>query len=132
MGKEVREYVALQLRSAASEYAEMWGNVAKACRAFCVCRASFYRRKPADDAEGVAGLKRKRPIAKNHPNRIPDETIQKVLELRTKRPLGPQRIVWYMDRYHGIRTGFQSVYRILVRHGLNRLPHKADRRSSCR
>lgn len=129
MRQEAREYVRLQLRVAAFEYAEKWGNVAKACRAFGICRASFYRWKPAFEAEGVAGLKRKRPIARNHPNRISDQTVRKVLELRTKYHLGPQRIVWYMDRYHGIRIGFSSVYRILVRHGLNRLPDKADRRA---
>ena len=129
MRREVRKYVGLQLRIAAFEYAGKWGNVAKACRAFGVCRASYYRWKPAYDAEGEAGLKRKKPIAKNHPNRIPNQTVEKVLELRITYHLGPQRIVWYMDRYHGIHIGFSSVYRILVRNGLNRLPDKADRRA---
>lgn len=64
MRQEAREYVQLQLRIAAFEYAEKWGNVAKACRAFGVCRASYYRLKPAFEAEGIAGLKRKKPIAR--------------------------------------------------------------------
>jgi len=34
-----------------------------------------------------------------------------------------------MERYHGIRIAFSSVYRILVRNGLRRLPHKASRRA---
>lgn len=129
MKQNAREYVHPQLRIAAFEYAEKWGNVAKACPAFGVCRASYYRWKPAFEAKGIAGLKRNRPIARNHPNKISDYTVQKVLELRTKYQLGPQRIVWYMNRYHGARIGFSSVYRILVRHGLNRLPDKADRRA---
>ncbi len=56
-------------------------------------------------------------------------TIEKVLHLRTKYLLGPQRIVWYLERYHDIKISFGSVYRILVRNGLNRLPQKADRRA---
>ena len=93
MSKEAREYVGLQLRIAAFEYAKKWGNVARACRAFGVPRASYYRWKPAFDAEGEAGLIRKKPIARNHPNKISPEKVEKVLELRTKYHLGPQRIV---------------------------------------
>lgn len=129
MSKEAREYWDLKRRLAVFEYAKKWGNVAKACRAFGMPRASYYRWKKAFDVEGEAGLVRKRPIARNHPNRISEETVGKVLELRTKYHLGPQRIVWYMERYHGIRIGFSSVYRILVRHGLRRLPKEVGRRA---
>jgi transposase InsO family protein len=34
-----------------------------------------------------------------------------------------------MQRYHGIRISFSSVYRILVRNGLRRLPNKVGRRA---
>lgn len=129
MNKEAREYLDLQRRLATFKYAEAWGNVAKACRAFAVPRASYYLWKKAYDAEGVAGLVRKRPIARRHPKAIPQETIDKVLELRTGYHLGPQRIVWYMERYHGIRIAFSSVYRILVRHGLRRFPNRVGCRA---
>lgn len=134
MSKETREYFELQRRLAAFRYAKEWNNVARACRTFAVPRASFYKWKKAYDAEGEAGLVRKRPIARKHLRAIPQETIDKVLELRTGYHLGPQRIVWYMERYHGIRIAFSSVYRILVRHGVSRLPSRAGCRAlhTCR
>ena len=36
-----------------------------------------------------------------------------------------QRIVWYMRRYHGLRISQTSVYRILIRNGLRKLPNNA-------
>lgn len=78
--------------------------------------------------EGEAGLKQRKPIAKDHPRRIPEATVEKVLELRGTYHLGPQRIVWYLDRYHGIKIAFSSVYRILVRNGARRLPNTVSRR----
>ncbi len=100
MSTAAREYCRLQGKLAAIQYAEAWGNVRKACRTFGVSRAGFYRWKKIYDAEGEAGLKQRKPIAKDHPRRIPQATIEKVLELRTKYHLGPQRIVWYLERYH--------------------------------
>jgi len=129
MNKEARDYLNLQRRLAVFKYAEAWGNVARACRAFAMPRASYYKWKKAYDTEGEAGLVRKRPIAKKHPRAIAKESVNKVLELRTKLHLGPQRIVWYMERYHGIRIAFSSVYRILVRHGVNRFPNRVGCRS---
>lgn len=48
--------------------------------------------------------------------------MEKVLYLRRKYHLGPIRIVWYLVRYHEIKISDASVYRILRRNGLNRLP----------
>ncbi len=128
MNKEVRDYCRFERKLAAIEYAKTWNNVSRACRTFCVSRAAFYRWKKVYDVEGVAGLKQRKPIAKDHPRRIPDTTIEKVLELRRTYHLGPQRIVWYLDRYHGITIAFSSVYRILVRNGERRLPSTVSRR----
>ncbi len=101
--------------------------MSRACRAFGVSRGAYYRWREAYAELGIEGLKRRKPIAKNHPRRIPETTIAKVLETRQSYRLGPQRIVWYLERYHGIRIAFSSVYRILVRHGVRRLPSKSDR-----
>jgi transposase InsO family protein len=111
------------------EYAEKWGNVSRACRTFNVSRVSFYRWKKRFEKDGREGLRSRTPLAKDHPRRIPRETVQKVLELRRTYELGPQRLVWYMERYHDTKISFGSVYRILVRHGVNRLPQKARQRT---
>ena len=129
MNKEAREHLNLQRRQAVFKYAEAWENVARACRVFAMPRASYYKFKKAYDAEGEAGLVRKRPIAKKHPRAIAKETVNKVLELRTKFHLGPQRIVWYMERHYGIRVAFSSVYRILLRHRVNRFPNRVGYRA---
>ena len=42
--------------------------------------------------------------------------------MRRRYHLWPIRIVWYLERYHGIRVSDAGVYRILRRNGLNRLP----------
>ena len=84
MSKEAREYWALQRRLAVFEYAKKWGNATKACRAFCMPRATYYRWKKAFDTEGAAGLIRKKPIARNHPNKIPDSTVIRSGESRRR------------------------------------------------
>ena len=109
MYKEARDYLEFQKRVATFKYAATWGNVAKACRVFAVPRASYYMWKKAYDAEGEDGLVRKRPIARKHLRAIPQETVDKVLELCIGYHLGPQRIVWYLERYRGIRIAFTSV-----------------------
>ena len=106
MNKEARACCLLQRKIAAIEYAEKWRNVSKACRTFQVSRAGFYRWKKRYDEHGEDGLKLRKPIAKDHPRRIPEATVQKVLELRRS-----------------------SVYRILVRNGVNRLPKHVGRRA---
>jgi len=129
MSEVLRAEWRLERKLATLEYAEQWGNVPRACRAFAVSRGAYYRWREVYAELGVEGLKRRKPIAKDHPRRIPETTIAKVLELRQSYRLGPQRIVWYLERYHGIRIAFSSVYRILVRNGVRRLPNKSDRRA---
>jgi len=103
-------------------HAETIGSVAKTCRYFGIGRASFYRWKTAYRERGVAGLVNARSVPHRHPNKTPPEVAEKVLHLRRKYHLGPIRIVWYLDRYHGIKISDAGVYRILKRNGLNRLP----------
>lgn len=98
------------------------GNVCQTCRYFGIARASFYRWRDAFLQHGEAGLANARPVPRSHPNQTPHEVVEKVLHLRRKYHLGPIRIVWYLERYHGITISDAGVYRILKRNGLNRLP----------
>ena len=61
--------------------------------------------------------------------RSPPEIVEKVLHLRRTCQLGPIRIVWYLEGYHGIKISDAGVYRILRRNGLNRLPNRVGRRA---
>ena len=133
MREEVRKAVKVELRRrqklAVLTYARLCGNAAKACREFEVPSSSFYEWKKAFELNGMEGLVRKKPIPKSHPKKIPEEVAQKVLHLRRTYQLGPERIMWYLERYHGIKISESSVSRILVRNGVNRLPKTAPRRA---
>jgi len=106
------------------EHAEKVGDVSKTCRYFGIARASFYRWRAAYQKRGEGGLINGKPIPKWHANRTLPAVEEKVLHLRRKYYLGPIRIVWYLERYHGIKISDAGVYRILRRHGLNKLPRR--------
>ena len=129
MTSEVRNALDAQRKLIALQYAKGIGNVGKACHDLGVARSSFYRWKNAFAAEGRAGLVRKKPIARSHPRQIPREFVEKILHLRTQYHLGPQRIAWYLERYHGFRTSCSSVYRTLKRNGIGPLPRRVGRRT---
>ena len=129
MLKEVKEELAIRRKMFFVLFTKDARNIRKAFQEFSVPRSSFYRWKKAFDTEGRAGLARKKPIARHHPRQIPPEVVEKILHLRRTYHLGPQRITWYLERYHGVKTSCSSVYRTLVRNGMRRLPKKVGRRA---
>lgn len=129
INKEVRVELEAIRRYRILEYARESGNVVAACRDFGVPRSSFYRWKRAFEMHGRQGLRRKKPIARSHPRQIPPAYVEKILHLRLQYHLGPQRITWYLERYHGFQTSCSSVYRTLKRNGIGPLPKKASRRT---
>ena len=128
MHKEAREELRVRLKLTVLELASVIG-VSEACREFEVPRSIFYIWKKKYDAEGIAGLHRKKPIAYSHPRKTSSEVIEKILELRTEYQLGALRIVYYLARYHGIKISESTVSRVLKAHGVNKLPKSAPRRS---
>ena len=127
MNKEVKEELRIRFKLVVLEYAMLIGNAAKACREFEVNRSTFYKWKKAFDQEGRPGLIRKKPIAHSHPRQLSCEAVEKIIDLRRIYHLGPQRITWYLEWYHGVTTSCSTVYRTLVRNGLRRLPKSAPR-----
>lgn len=104
-------------------------SITQECKEFGIAKSTFYEWRKRYELEGEDGLKRKKPIAHNHPKKVPQEVIDRIIELRTTYQLGSIRITWYLERYHGINISESSVYRILVRNGLNRLPKTASKRT---
>lgn len=92
------------------EHGKASGDVSKTCRYFGIGRASFYRWRAAYRTRGEAGLACNRSVPHNHPNKTPTAVVEKVLHLRRRYHLGPQRIVWYLERYHGLRISDGCVY----------------------
>ena len=119
----------VKLKKLVLEWAAAFGSVTKACAEWGVPRSTFYRWKEAYAEQGDAGLIRKKPVAKSHPRQLGPEVVEKILHLRQQYHFGPQRITWYLERYHGVTTSCSSVYRTLVRQGLSRLPRNAGRRA---
>ena len=125
----VRDELKYRKKLLVLEYARGIGNNAEACRDFNIPDSSFYEWKKAYEKEGKAGLRRKKPVAYSHPKKIPIQVAEKILQIRRAYQLGPERIMWYLERYHGISVSESSVYRILARNGLNRLPKTAPKRA---
>lgn len=129
MHPEAKTELSIRWKETVLEYALLIGNSAKACRDFKVSRSSFYYWKVSFKREGREGLRRKKPIAYSHPRQTPKKTIDLIIAIRTNYKLGPKRISWYLERYHGINCSASTVSRTLVKHGLNRLPKSASRRA---
>ena len=110
-------------------YAHDIGSDAEAYRDFGIPKSTYYSWKKAYKQRGEDGLRRKKPAAYSHPKKIPAEIAAKILQIRRSYQLGPERIKWYLERYHGIQVSESSVYRILARNEEGRLPEKAPRRA---
>lgn len=104
-------------------------NIRKTCRYFGVSRAIFYRWRDAYDQFGEERLINKKPCPENRTLRMPVEVEEKILYIRKNYHLGPDRITFYLKRYHDITVSGSGVYRALKRHGYNRLPRNAKRRT---
>ena len=111
------------------QIAEVLGNNTKSHRDFHVPRSTFYEWKRALRERGQDGLIPKKPIAKSHPRALHLDAVEKILELRKSYRMGPERITWYLARYHGIETSCSTVFRTLARHGVGPLPKGSDKRA---
>jgi transposase-like protein len=81
------------------------------------------------NGRGRPGSSTSSPAPTPTPRPRPPEVVEKILSLRRTYHLGPIRIVWYLERYHGIRVSDATVYRSLKRHGMHRLPNRVGRRA---
>lgn len=126
---EIKAYLKLQKKLIILQYAKKFKSVTKALAEFKIPKSTYYKWKKAFDKDGEIGLKRKHPIASNHSNKIPEEIINKILEIRKEYQLGSWRLKWYLERYHNIFISESSISRIFKRYGVERLQKKAFRRA---
>jgi len=127
--RAVRNAFAMRRRRVALGLAEALGSATKACQELGIPRRTFYHWKRRYRLEGESGLANRRPGPKNHPWSTPPEVVEKIVHLRSQYHLGPQRITWYLERYHGIELSCSTVYRTLIRQGMRRLPRNVGRRA---
>jgi len=66
------------------------------------------------------------------PRETPREVISKILHLRQRYHFGPRRSAAYLKRFHQLSVAGSTVHRILIRHGINRLPANQKARSTGR
>lgn len=108
MTKEDEREVQRKLRIL--QHAKKIRHVANTCCYFGIGRARFYRWKRAYERDGEARLVKAKTIPKNPSNQIPPEVAEKVLHLRRKYYLGPEWIMWYPERCHGIKLSNATIY----------------------
>ena len=104
-------------------------NIARTCRHFGISRQAFYRWKRRFDADGAAGLSDRPSTPHRSPKATAPEVVSKILYLRQTYHFGPGKIADYLKRFHEQSLAVSSVHRILVRHGLNRLPANQKHRA---
>jgi transposase InsO family protein len=97
-------------------------KVSQACRRFGVSRKTFYKWKQRRAAGGDAALCDRPRTPRQHAKATPRDVVRKILYLRQNYHFGPRRIALYLKRFHSIGIAGATVHRVLIRHGVNRLP----------
>jgi transposase InsO family protein len=110
-------------------YAKVSSNVSKTCRHFGISREIFYRWKRAYESRGEDSLINSKPCPQNIKLRTPKEIEEKVIYLRKTYHLGPARIKWFLERYHGMKISSSGAYWVLKRNGMSRLPRNTKLRT---
>jgi len=121
MDKTIKETAQLHFKKMVLSYAEMCGSDKKAIDLFQVSKSTYYHWKKKYKKGGYKELLRQTPDRSKDPRCVPEETIELVLKLRKEQKIGSKRIVWYLERYHGVTVSESSVTRILTKHGMARL-----------
>jgi transposase len=98
-------------------------QVAPTCRRYGISHKTFYKWKKRYQEQGPAGLRDLSHKTHTSPRATHPEIVAKILHLRQHYHLGPWRISQYLLRYHDISIPDKTVYQVLRRHGLSRLPH---------
>ena len=113
--KEISQYINYRNKLIILENIKKFKSFKEALKVFNIPKSTYYKWNKAFKKEGASGLIRKSPVAYNHPNKIKQEILDKVISLRKEFQLGSWRIKWYLERYHDISISESSVSRNLKR-----------------
>jgi transposase len=97
-------------------------NAALVCRRCGICAPTLRKWWRRYQAEGEAGL-HSRSNCPHHSlgRKLTDEHIGWIIEMRSKRNLGPRRIQAELIRLHAFKLSTATIWKVLDRHGMNRL-----------
>lgn len=101
---------------------EITHNVAQTCRYYGIARNKYYFWKKRYEEKGIEGLKDQSKAPKYMPHATKQEVVDQILYLRKNYYFGPFKMRMYLRRYHGVEITKTTIYRILKKHNLNKLP----------
>ncbi len=101
---------------------EVTKNVAKTCRYFGISRTRYYHWYNRYRETGLEGLRDRSRRPHVSPRATPWDVVDRILYLRRYYHFGPSKIQMYLTRYHGLHLSKASIWRVLQRAGVNRLP----------
>src|SRR4051794_12565868 len=101
---------------------EQVGNAGLVCRRCGIARPTLRRWWRRYQAEGEAGLEARSRRPHRSPGRkVLAEQEELILRLRRERKLGIKRLRNELVRRHGLKLALDTIHKVLVRHGENRL-----------
>jgi transposase InsO family protein len=101
------------------------GDAGVVCRRCGISRPTLRKWWRRYQAEGSAGLEERSRRPHVSPGRKvlePEEGL--ILRLRRERKLGLKRLRIELIRNHDLKLSLDTLHKVLVRHGLSRLPHR--------
>ena len=112
---------------------EQLGNAGVVCRRCGIARPTLRKWWRRYQAEGVAGLEARSHRPHRSPNRkVFAEEEGLILRLRRERKLGVKTLRNELARRHGLRLALDTIHKVLVRHGENRLERPRPKRKGTR
>src|SRR3712207_7104198 len=107
---------------------EQLGSAGVVCRRCGIARPTLRKWRRRYQAEGEAGLETR----SHRPHRSPDRMVfaeeALILRLRRERRLGIKMLRNELARRHGLQLALDTIHKVLVRHGENRLKQPRIRR----
>jgi transposase InsO family protein len=101
------------------------GDAGVVCRRCGISRPTlrkWWRRYRAEGSAGLEGRSRRPHVSPGRKVLEREEGL--ILQLRRERKLGLKRLRIELIRNHDLQLSLDTLHKVLVRHGLNRLPHR--------